>query len=157
VPVEALPPWLPFTCQLTAVLLAPLMVALNCRFAPTPMEGEVGLMATAGAVWIFTEVPDPPPQPDEICSKTRPISASICRSGMAFLQYARSFQVLGWRISLNVAGLRLNIRLPEKRNAVARIPTCARAHHTIIADLESLSKPSYPSWEVTGHLVRIDV
>jgi hypothetical protein len=76
-PVEALPPWLPFTCQLTAVLLAPPMVALNCRFAPTPMEGEAGLTATVFAGETLTEVPDPPPQPEKICSKTRAISASI--------------------------------------------------------------------------------
>ena len=45
-PVEAPPPGFPFTSQLIAVLLLPLMVAPNCRLAPTPSEGEVGLMLT---------------------------------------------------------------------------------------------------------------
>ena len=76
VPVEASPPALPFTCQLKAVLGLPLRVALNCRLAPTPMEGEVGLRETPAGVTKFV-LPVPPPQPGENCRKTRHVRASV--------------------------------------------------------------------------------
>ena len=54
VPTTALPPATPFTCQLTAVLLVPLTVAVNCRVPPVVSEADVGemLSETVGAVTV---------------------------------------------------------------------------------------------------------
>ncbi|HEY8670072.1 MAG TPA: hypothetical protein VIL63_04465 [Terriglobales bacterium] len=42
VPVTAVPPVAPSTCQVTAVLLAPLTLAVNCWLVPVASEVEVG-------------------------------------------------------------------------------------------------------------------
>jgi hypothetical protein len=38
---------MPFTLQVTEVLLVPVTVAVNCRVAPVPTEAEVGEIVTA--------------------------------------------------------------------------------------------------------------
>ena len=61
VPTVVFPPVVLFTCQVTAVFVEPVTVAVNCCVAPVCREAVVGEMVTAtvGAVVTVTEaVPD---------------------------------------------------------------------------------------------------
>ena len=46
VPAAALPPGVPFTCQVTAVFVAPVTVAVNCVLAPGLSVAVAGVTAT---------------------------------------------------------------------------------------------------------------
>src|SRR2546422_11368764 len=56
VPTVALPPWTLFTRQVTAVLLVPVTVAMNCCVAPLWTVAEVGAMVTVMGAVIVTIV-----------------------------------------------------------------------------------------------------
>ncbi|MGH9208426.1 MAG: hypothetical protein ACRD1G_18045, partial [Acidimicrobiales bacterium] len=56
VPTVALPPVTPFTCQVTAVLLVPVTVAVNCCVVPTCTDAEVGAIETATTVTVRVTV-----------------------------------------------------------------------------------------------------
>jgi hypothetical protein len=59
VPTEELPPAVPFTCQVTAVLVALATVAENCCSAPAPTAADVGNMVTvtSGPEGVFLLLP----------------------------------------------------------------------------------------------------
>ena len=46
VPAAALPPGVPFTCQVTAVFVVPVTVAMNCVLAPGPTVAVAGVTVT---------------------------------------------------------------------------------------------------------------
>src|ERR671923_1004148 len=50
VPIVALPPLTPFTCQVTAVLLVFCTIAVNCWVPPAATVAEVGEMVTLTVV-----------------------------------------------------------------------------------------------------------
>jgi hypothetical protein len=62
VPVLALPPAVPFTCQVTLVLLAFATVAANVLLDPTGTLADVGVTDTATAAGVILLPPPPPPQ-----------------------------------------------------------------------------------------------
>ena len=61
VPAEELPPGTPFTVQLTDVLVAPVMVAVNCSVLPTVTvaDGGVTVIETAVGELGGPEAPEP--------------------------------------------------------------------------------------------------
>jgi hypothetical protein len=67
VPVVVLPPVAPFTCQVTAVLGWPLIVAENCCAANTSTVTVDGETATGPLVWLVTVIVA---EPDFVVSST---------------------------------------------------------------------------------------
>jgi hypothetical protein len=69
VPEVAFPPRMPFTLQVTEVLLAPVTAAVSCRVFPSntlPLGGVTATVTVGGGGGGEPELAPPPPQPGKI-------------------------------------------------------------------------------------------
>jgi len=69
VPEVAFPPRMPFTLQVTEVLLAPVTAAVSCRVFPSntfPLGGMTDTVTLGGGGGGEPELAHPPPQPGKI-------------------------------------------------------------------------------------------
>jgi hypothetical protein len=88
VPAAALPPAVPFTCQVTAVFVVPVTVAVNCVLAP-------GLSVAVAGVTVMVigggGVPPPPQEPRnrEAASPTAKKASERMRSLVRASKYSR--------------------------------------------------------------------
>src|ERR1700722_16552669 len=77
VPVTAEPPGTPLTCQVTAVLVPPLTVAINCAVPPMRIwEAPAIVTVLVGGGWIVPlSIPEQPPRITRRLVRKAPVSA----------------------------------------------------------------------------------